>query len=296
MTQPMHGKICLVTGATSGVGQVTAQALAQQGATVIVVARHPERGAATLDRITQETGNTAVEMLLADLSVQAQVRQLAEEVRRRFSRLDLLVNNAGAIFSPRHLSADGIEMTFALNHLGYFLLTHLLLDSLKASAPARIINVASNAHWRGRINFDDIQGEQRYGGWRAYCQSKLANIMFTYELARRLGDSGVTLNTLHPGFVATGFGLNNRGWFGAFMKVAQLAALTPAAGAATIIYLATSPEVEGISGKYFVKKRAVTSSKASYDQTSAQRLWQLSKTFTGLTPDPSLEEGEQPSL
>jgi NAD(P)-dependent dehydrogenase (short-subunit alcohol dehydrogenase family) len=196
MTHTMHGKICLVTGATSGVGQVTAQALAQQGATVIVVARHPERGAATLDRITQETGNTAVEMLLADLSIQAQVRQLAEEVRRRFARLDLLVNNAGAIFSPRHLSADGIEMTFALNHLGYFLLTHLLLDSLKASAPARIINVASNAHWRGRINFDDIQGEQRYGGWRAYCQSKLANIIFTYELARRLGDSGVTLNTL----------------------------------------------------------------------------------------------------
>jgi NAD(P)-dependent dehydrogenase (short-subunit alcohol dehydrogenase family) len=276
----MDGKICLVTGATSGVGLVTAQALAQQGATVVVGARDPERGANTVDRIQQVTGNTAVEWLLADLSVQAQVHQLAADVQQRFARLDLLINNAGAIFNTRRLSADGIEMTFALNHLGYFLLTHLLLDILKASPAARIVNVASNAHWRGRMDFDDIQGEQRYSGWRAYCQSKLANIMFTYELARRLVDASVTVNTLHPGFVATGFGLNNRGWFGSFMKVAQLAALSPAEGAETMIYLATSPQVMAVSGQYFVKKRAVKSSKASYDQNAAQRLWQLSQVLT----------------
>ena len=276
----MHGKICLVTGATSGVGLLTAQALAQQGATVVVGARDAERGANTVDRIKRATGNTAVQWVLADLSVQAQVRQLAEDIRHRLSRLDLLINNAGAIFSTRRLSADGIEMTLALNHLGYFLLTHLLLDVLKASADARIVNVASNAHWRGRIDFDDIQGERRYRGWRAYCQSKLANISFTYELARRLSGSRVTVNTLHPGFVATGFGLNNGGWFGSFMKVAQLAALSPAEGAETMIYLATSPRVAGVSGRYFVKKRAVKSSKASYDRSAAQRLWQLSAALT----------------
>ncbi|MCZ6875957.1 MAG: SDR family oxidoreductase [bacterium] len=281
LTHTMDGKICLVTGATSGVGLVTAQALAQQGATVVVGARDPERGANTVDRIKQATGNTVVQWVLADLSVQAQVRQLAADVQRRFSRLDLLINNAGAIFSTRSLSADGIEMTFALNHLGYFLLTHLLLDALKASSAARIINVASNAHWRGRIDFDDIQGERRYGGWRVYCQSKLANIIFTYELARRLAGSSVTVNTLHPGFVATGFGLNNRGWFGSFVKVAQLAAISPAEGAETMIYLATSPQVTAVSGQYFVKKCAVKSSQASYDQIAAQRLWQLSAALTG---------------
>lgn len=284
-TPTMDGKICLVTGATSGVGRVTAQALAQQGATVVVGARDAGRGAHTVDRIKQATGNPAVQWVLADLSVQTQVRQLAAEIQRRFSHLDVLINNAGAIFNTRRLSADGIEMTFALNHLGYFLLTHLLLDALKTRPAARIVNVASNAHWHGRLDFDDIQGERRYGGWRAYCQSKLANIIFTYELARRLVDSGVTANTLHPGFVATRFGLNNRGWFSMFIKVAQLAAISPAAGAETMIYLTTSPQVASVSGQYFVKKSAVPSSQASYDQIAAQRLWQLSVALTGLTAE-----------
>lgn len=286
-TSSMHGKICLVTGATSGVGLITAQTLAQQGATVVVGARNPERAANTVERIKQTTGNSAVQWMLADLSEQAQVRQLAAEVQQRFSHLDVLINNAGAIFNTRRLSADGIEMTFALNHLGYFLLTHLLLDTLKASPDARIVNVASDAHWRGRgrVDFDDIQGERRYGGWRAYCQSKLANILFTYELARQLADSGVTVNTLHPGFVATNFGFNNGGWFNSFMKLAQLAAISPAEGAATMIYLATSPQVAAVSGQYFVKNRAVKSSKASYDQDSAQRLWQLSAELTGVAAE-----------
>jgi retinol dehydrogenase 12 len=278
----MHGKVCLVTGATSGIGLVTAQALARQGATVIVVGRNPERGVATVNRIKQETGNPAVEWMVADLSAQAQVRHLARAFQERFTRLDVLVNNAGALFARRSLSVDGIEMTFALNHLAYFLLTNLLHVTLKASAPARIVNVASAAHGGARINFADVQGQQRYSGWRAYGQSKLANLLFTYELARRLEGTGVTANALHPGFVATNFGRNNRGLVALIVRASQLAAISPEQGAQTIIYLATAPEVEGISGKYFVKQRVVPSSEASYDRDAAQRLWQLSATMTGL--------------
>ena len=281
-TAHMQGKVCLVTGATSGIGAVTAHALAQQGATVVVVARHVERGTATVRHIMQETGKAQVELLLADLSVQAQVRQLAAAFQQRFDRLDVLLNNAGALFIQRLLSADGLEMTLALNHLGYFLLTHLLLDTLKTSAPARIVNVASNAHHGGQINFTDLQGQHRYGGWRAYCQSKLANILFTYELARRLDGTGVTANAVHPGFVATGFGHNNHGLLARLIRLAQLTALSPEQGAETLIYLASSLAVEGITGKYFVKKRSVKSSRASYDQAAAQRLWQLSEHLTGL--------------
>jgi NAD(P)-dependent dehydrogenase (short-subunit alcohol dehydrogenase family) len=278
----MEGKVCVVTGATSGIGAVTAQALARQGATVVVVGRHAERSAATVRQITQATGNTNVTFLLADLSAQAQVRQLAAEFQRRFTRLDVLVNNAGALFTKRLLSADGLEMTLALNHLGYFLLTHLLLDTLKASALARIVNVSSNAHMGGQIDFADLQGERRYGGWRAYCQSKLANLLFTAELARRLDGTGVTANAVHPGFVATGFGRNNRGLFARFIRLAQVAALSPEQGAATLIYLASSPEVAGVTGKYFVKKRQVKAAKAAYDHAAAQRLWQISEQLTGL--------------
>jgi retinol dehydrogenase-12 len=281
----MQDRICLVTGATSGIGLVTAQALAKQGATVVVVARNPERGTATVSRITQKTGSAKVELLMADLSVQAQVHQLAEALQHRFARLDVLVNNAGALFSKRLLSADGIEMTFALNHLGYFLLTNLLLDALKASAAARIVNVSSGAHQRGTIDFADFQGERRYGGWRAYCQSKLANLLFTYELARRLEGTEVSVNAMHPGFVATGFGRNNRGIVALFIRLAQLAALSPEQGAETLIYLATSPEVEGVTGKYFVNKQAVPSSRESYDQAVTQRLWQLSADLTGMAAD-----------
>lgn len=283
LTSTMQGKICLVTGATSGIGLVTAQALAQQGATVVLVGRNPERSTAIVNRIQQETGNPQVSCLVADLSVQAQVRQLAGEVQHRFSHLDLLLNNAGALFSRRGLSVDGIEMTLALNHLAYFLLTHLLLDTLKVSAAARIVNVSSNAHSGAQFDFADPQGAHRYRGWDAYCQSKLANLLFTYELARRLAGTGITTNAVHPGFVATGFGHNNRGLYSLFVRIAQLTALSPAQGAETLIYLATSPEVEGVTGKYFVKKHPVESSRASYDQATAQRLWQLSAELTGLS-------------
>ena len=282
-TPAMQGKICLVTGATSGIGRVTAQALAQQGATVVLVGRHPERTTATVSSIQQATGNPHVESLLADLSAQAQERQLAAEFQQRFPHLDVLLNNAGAFFSKRHVSVDGIEMTLALNHLAYFLLTHLLLDTLKATPAARIVNVSSDAHRKAQFDFTNPQGAQRYRGWPAYCQSKLANLLFTYELARRLAGTGITANAVHPGFVATGFGHNNRGLVALGVWLAQFTALSPEQGAESLIYLATSPEMAGVTGTYFVKKRAVESSAASYDQAAAQRLWQLSTELTGLS-------------
>jgi retinol dehydrogenase 12 len=279
----MHGKICVVTGATSGLGLVTAQALSRQAATVIVVGRNPERGIATVSRIQRETGNSAVESMIADLSAQGQVRQLATELQRRFSRLDVLVNNAGALFARRQLSQDGVEMTFALNHLAYFLLTNLLLDPLKASTSARIVNVSSEAHRGARLDFADLQGERNYGGYRAYARSKLANILFTYELARRLEGTGIVANALHPGFVATNFGRNNRSFTAGLFRILQLvAAISPEEGAQTIIYLATSPQVNGITGEYFVKQKAVRSSQVSYDRAAAERLWQISAELTRL--------------
>ncbi len=205
----MRGKLCMVTGATSGIGRVTAQVLAQAGAEVVVVGRNREKSEATVDRIKQQTGNSAVEYMLADLSSQTAIRQLAETFKRQHERLNVLVNNAGAFFLWRQESVDGIEMTFALNHLGYFLLTNLLLDTLKASAPARVINVSSGSHRGETINFNHFQGKRMYSGFRAYGESKLANILFTYELARRLEGTGITVNAIHPGFVATNIGTNN---------------------------------------------------------------------------------------
>jgi NAD(P)-dependent dehydrogenase (short-subunit alcohol dehydrogenase family) len=224
-----------------------------------------------------------VESLLADLSVQEQVRRLADQFRQRHARLDVLINNAGAIWFQRHLTADGLEMTFTVNHLAYFLLTHLLLDVLRASAPARIVNVSSAAHRGASLRFDDLMGEKRYRGWRAYSQSKLANLLFTYELARRLAGTGVTVNAVHPGLVATGFASAN-GWRGRlFQRAARWFGLTPEQGARTVVYLASSPDVAGVSGGYFVRNRQVVSSAASRDEEAARRLWQVSLELTGLS-------------
>jgi NAD(P)-dependent dehydrogenase (short-subunit alcohol dehydrogenase family) len=278
----MHGKICVVTGATSGIGLVTAQMLAYRGATLILVARNAERGATTVSRIRQETGNSAVELLVADLSVQAQVRQLASQIQQRVARLDVLVNNAGAFFERRQLSQDNLEMTFALNHLAYFLLTNLLLDSLRAADSARIVNVSSEAHRRAQLDFSDLQVEHRYTGWRAYARSKLANILFTYELARRLAGTSMVANALHPGFVATNFGRNNRGIAAALIRILQLGAITPEEGAQTMIYLASSPVVKDVTGQYFIKQQVVRSSQVSYDCAAAERLWQISEELTQL--------------
>jgi NAD(P)-dependent dehydrogenase (short-subunit alcohol dehydrogenase family) len=280
----MGGKVCLVTGATSGIGAVAARELARQGARVVIVGRSQAKCDAAVQQIQVQTGNQDVEALRADLSSQERVRELARQFSGRHPRLDVLVNNAGGMWLRRELTGDGLEMTFAVNHLAYFLLTHLLLDALKAGAPSRIINVSSDAHQRTTLDFDNLMGERRYSGWRAYCQSKLANLLFTYELARRLAGTGVTANALHPGWVATGFAANN-GWRGRlWQRVAGWFALSPEEGARTIVYLATSPEVATTSGRYFVRERAVPSSPASTDEASAKRLWQLSLEMIHLAP------------
>jgi len=279
----MEGKTCMVTGATSGIGAVTARALAQKGARVIIVSRNLNRCENTVDEIIQTTGNHAVEYMVADLSSQDEIHDLAEAYRNKYDHLDVLVNNAGGFFMSRQESADGIEMTFALNHLNYFLLTNLLLETIKASAPARIVNVSSGAHQGASINFDDLQGKQKYSGWQAYGQSKLANILFTYELARRLEGTGVTVNALHPGMVATNFGANNGGVLGNLVRsFMNLFSISVEEGAQTSIYLASSPEVEDVTGKYYVKKKAVSSSSASYDESTAKKLWEVSEEMTGI--------------
>ncbi len=281
--QNMQGKICLITGATLGIGKVTALELARQGATVVLVGRNPERTADVVSWIKAETGNQQVEGLLADLSLQTEVRRVATEFKAKYQRLDVLINNAGAVFTKREVTAEGFEQTWALNHLAYFLLTYELLDLLKQSAPARIINVSSMAHMGDSLNFENLQGEKSYRGMKIYGQSKLANVLFTYALARRLAGSGVTVNCLHPGVVATGFGHNTPGALKLFASLAKPLLITPEKGAATTIYLASSAKVRGVSGRYFDKCRAVPSSGVSYDEALQEKLWQLSLEQTGLT-------------
>jgi retinol dehydrogenase-12 len=282
----LEGKVCIVTGATSGIGKETARALAHQGGTLILMGRNPDKTVATVEELRREADNPKIEYLLADLSSQDEIRCLVQEFKNHHNRLDVLVNNAGGFFLWRQESVDGIEMTFALNHLGYFLLTSLLLDTIVASAPARIINVSSGSHLRATMNFQDLQGRRSYSGPRAYGQSKLANVLFTYELARRLNGAGVTVNALHPGFVATNIGSNN-GWIvRALRPLMNLRALSVEEGAETVIYLATSPDVEGVTGKYYFRCNAVTSSAYSDDVVVAQRLWRVSEEMTGLSPIP----------
>jgi len=281
-THDLDGKVILVTGATGGVGEATTRALAGMGATLVMVGRNPEKCQQVADEIKAKTGNPGVSYLVGDLSAQADVRRMAGEFKQQFSRLDVLVNNAGAFFLARRESADGIEMTFALNHLAYFLLTELLLEVLVASAPARIVSVSSAAHRGAQLNFEDLENKKGYRGWRAYGQSKLANLLFTNELARRLDGKGVTANALHPGFVASNFGKNNLGIFKPVMSLVQLRAIRPEAGAQTSIYLASSPQVQGVTGQYFDKKQAVEPLQAAHDREAARRLWEISARMTGL--------------
>jgi len=279
----MQDKVCLVTGATSGIGKVTAKALAAQGAQVVVVGRNQQKTKDTLQQITAETGNDTVEFLLSDFSDLQQVRQLASEFQQRYPRLDVLVNNAGAFFNTRRVTSYGVEKTFLVNHLAPFLLTNLLIDIIRSSAPARIVNVSSEAHKYADMNLDDLEFKRGFAGMKAYGRSKLANIMFTYELTRWLAGSGVTANALHPGHVATDMWRTNFPIIGPALKwVMSLFALSPEEGADNSIYLASSPEVEGVTGKYFIEREPAQSSAASYNEEVAQRLWETSEKITAI--------------
>ncbi len=269
----MRGKTILVTGATDGIGKQTALELARMGAAVIVHGRTAVKAQAARDELAETSGNSQIEYVSADLSSLAEVRALAEAVNNSHSRLDALINNAGVMIRKRTLTTDGLEATFSINHLSHFLLTNLLLDRLKASAPSRVITVSSTLHRSGKLDFDNLQGEKHYDGRAAYCLSKLANVMFSHELAARLAGTGVTSNSLHPGVIATKL-LNVSFGDGGGDSVER--------GAETPVYLATSPEVGGITGGYFVRKQIAESAPAAHDSALRQRLWQISEQLTAL--------------
>ncbi|HSB10758.1 MAG TPA: SDR family oxidoreductase [Blastocatellia bacterium] len=275
----MTGKACIVTGASSGIGKETALGLAKLGAAVVMVSRDRARGEAALREIKQKSGNRKVELMICDLSSQNSIRRFAEEFRQRHERLDVLVNNAGVVLRRRSMTEDGIESTFAINHLGYFLVTNLLLDVLKSSAPSRIVNVSSTAHRYGKLDISGWATGSNYSAFAAYANSKLANVLFTYELARRLEGTSVTANCLHPGAVATNL---FRGLPGFLRGIIKLLTISPQRGARTSIYLASSLELEGVSGKYFARRRPEKSSEASYNEEAARRLWEVSAELTQL--------------
>ncbi|MEE7438768.1 SDR family oxidoreductase [Methylobacterium oryzae] len=276
----MRGTVCLVTGATGGIGYETALGLVRLGARVAMVGRDSGKLQACADRIRAAVPGAAVEPHRADLSAQAEIRRLAGTLRAAYPRLDVLVNNAGAIFDRRTLTVDGIERTWALDHLGYVLLTLELLDTLKDAAAAggkpRIVNVASAAHYRGHIDFDDVEGARRYRAMGAYAQAKLANVLFTYALARRLRDSGITANAVHPGVVNTGFAKNTGGLLGAAWALMRPLLITPEKGARTSLHVASDPGLDGVTGRYFSHGRPKVSSAESRDEAVQERLWALS--------------------
>lgn len=280
----MTGKVVLVTGANSGIGKETARELARRGARVVMTARDPVRGEAALEEVRATTGGEA-DLLLLDFASLASVRDAAAEYRARYGRLDVLVNNAGLVLGERRVTADGYEMTFQVNHLGPFLLTNLLLDLLRASAPARVVNVTSAAHRSVRgLDFDDLMATRRYRAMEAYARSKLANILFTVELARRLDGTGVTANAVHPGSVATGFGRDGdtSGLLAFGLRLAAPFMKSPGRGARGPVWLASAPELEGVSGQYFAGTRRRTPSRAARDPAAAARLWEVSERLTGL--------------
>ena len=271
----------LITGATSGIGLATAVGIAQRGATVTIVGRSPERCQVAVRKIKEQSGNPRLDFLVADLSLLSEIRRLAALVQERYPQLHVLVNNVGGLFLNGQVTQEGIEMTLALNHLGYYLLTRSLYGLLKSSAPARIVNVASVAHLGARIDLPALQ----FSGWKGYKRSKLANILFTYELARRAEGTGVTVNALSPGLVASNFGMNNSGLFPLVKPLIDVVAVSTARGAETSIYLACSPDVEGVSGKYFTRCKARRSSAVSYDRRVATQLWDISAQMTGLAAE-----------
>jgi len=278
----MEGKVVLITGGTSGIGRAAATALAAMGAEVVVSGRSRERGESAVEEIRDTSGNEKVSLMLADLAVQAEVRGLAEEFRDRYDRLDVLVNNAGIIQSKRTETPDGIELTLAVNHLAPFLLTNLLLDLLKESAPSRIVTVSSEARRGAQIDFDDLQSERRYRAFKVYGMTKLANILFTYELAERLEGTGVVANALHPGGVNTNFGNNNRSFGTLIFRAFKPFMRTPEQGADTVVYLAVSPEAGKMTGRYLTDRKVVSSFQDPHDEVMQKRLWEVSEELTNL--------------
>jgi retinol dehydrogenase 14 len=279
---PMTGRTVLVTGGTSGIGRATAEALARMGAQVAITGRHRESAELAAREISPASG-PPVDVFVGDLSSQAEVRRLADEVLTSYDRLDVLVNNVGGYWSTRRLTADGLEHTFALNHLAPFLLTSLLLDRLRLSGRGRVVTVSSHAHAQGRIDFEDLQGERSWSGATAYSQSKLANLLFTYELARRVGTGSVTANAVHPGVVRTSFGAEDRSRAQrVFVPLLRPLLKPPRAGARSSVYAASSPSLEAVTGSYFVNSSPRSSSTDSHDRAVAQRLWRVSADLVGL--------------
>ncbi len=280
----MQGKVCIVTGANSGIGKATSLGLAQMGATVVMVCRDQVKGEEAQNEIKEESGNDSIDLILADLALQASIRQLAENIQQRYQQVHVLINNAGVVNLKRRETSDGFEVMFAVNYLAPFLLTNLLLEKLKASAPARIINVSSESHQAGYIRIDDLQSKKPFKIMRGYGQSKLALLLFTYELAWRLEGTGVTANCLHPGFVATNIGQNGVGSVSrSIIKlIFSRLGISPEKGAKTSIYLASSPEVEGVTGKYFAKSIPIRSAPISYDEALQRQLWEESAKLVNL--------------
>ena len=273
----MKGKKCIVTGGNSGIGFETAKALAEKGAAVTIVCRNPDKGQKAVNEINSAINNDAVTLQIADMASQYSIREAAAAIKAKWPVVDVLVNNAGTWFSKRQMTADGVETQFAVNHLAYFLFSRELLPSLGKSGEARIVNVASDSHFHGKMHFDDLSLEKKYHGLRAYAQSKLANVMFTYEFARRNPHHTISIYAVQPGLVKTDIGLKHTfSIHGLAWKIRRMAGVTPAEGAATSIYLASSPEVAGETGKYWDKCRPKPSSKASYVKEDSARLWDLS--------------------
>jgi NAD(P)-dependent dehydrogenase (short-subunit alcohol dehydrogenase family) len=277
----MNGKVVMITGANSGIGKETAIELAKMGANIIMVCRSRERGEKALEEIKEMANSKKIELLIADLADQSSIRMMVERFKKRYDKLHVLINNAGVMLTKRTTTSEGYESTFAINHIGHFLLTNLVLDMLKASSPSRIINVSSSAHKFAKLNFDDIDNEQKYRGFRTYANSKLFNILFSYELARRMEGTGVTVNTLHPGVIRTNLGKNNNKKLIKLMStIFRLFMRSPKKGARTTVYLASSPDVEKVNGKYFVNRKPKKSSNISYEKTLQNKLWEISANLT----------------
>jgi len=277
----MKGKTIVATGATSGIGERAVEALARQGARIVFIARDARRAEATLGKLEAMAPGLGHRAYLADLSLMADARRVGAEIAAGEPRIDVLINNAGALFAKRRVTSEGLETTFALNHVAYFVLTLALLDRLKGSAPSRIVSTASSAHSGATLDFDDLQSAKGYSGLKAYGRSKLANILFTRELARRLAGTGVIANCLHPGFVASRFGDESGVWVSRLISFAKWFAISPEQGADTIVYLASAPEAANFSGEYFVKRKIAERSAAARDDAAAARLWQASEALAG---------------